>query len=140
MRLGARADTEPKIIVPAISTVGPSASGRVRRSRVLSALRPHPRPDATASFGSSEDEVLEDRIQILFIPGNPDAALAYLEPELAIRRNAGASSRRRLLLADWQANFPSTPRCSRPKPDPSAQRSQPPTPPPPCHEEEQDHA
>ncbi|MFI0412287.1 hypothetical protein [Actinomadura sp. 3N508] len=57
-----------------------------------------PRPDATLLFGLGEDELLDDDTAGLFIPGNLDAALAYLETELAIRKNTGAEQGRRLLL------------------------------------------
>ncbi|NVI86634.1 hypothetical protein [Actinomadura sp. BRA 177] len=57
-----------------------------------------PRADATALFGLAEDELLDDNTAGLFIPGNLDAALAYLETELAIRENTGVTGARRLLL------------------------------------------
>ncbi|QKG27396.1 hypothetical protein [Actinomadura verrucosospora] len=91
--------------VPALAFTG---SGAVDSARVLalSALDEHgdsslvviPRPDATRLFGLAEDELLDENAAGLFIPGNLDAALAYLETELAIRRNTGAAAARRLLL------------------------------------------
>lgn len=91
--------------VPALALAG---SGAVDSARVLalSALDEHgdsslvviPRPDAGRLFGLAEDELLDENAPGLFIPGNLDAALAYLETELAIRRSTGASAVRRLLL------------------------------------------
>ncbi|MEV5574581.1 hypothetical protein AB0L06_31490 [Spirillospora sp. NPDC052269] len=93
----------------AVPMLGLSGSGAAATVRVitLSALEECadtvlvviPRPDATALFGLTEDELLEDRIEPLFIPGNLDAALAYLETELSIRKDSGTTSGRRLLLA-----------------------------------------
>ncbi|MEV4675782.1 MULTISPECIES: hypothetical protein [Actinomadura] len=90
---------------PAIGLTGP---GAVSTARVLAlaALDEHgddslvviPRPDATILFGLAEDELLDDDTAGLFIPGNLDAALAYLETELAIRQNTGVTKARRLLL------------------------------------------
>jgi hypothetical protein len=91
--------------VPALAFAG---SGAVDSARVLalSALDEHgdsslvviPRPDAGRLFGLAEDELLDENAAGLFIPGNLDAALAYLETELAIRRDTGAPVARRLLL------------------------------------------
>lgn len=96
--------------VPAAGLTGP---GAVASARVLAltALDEHgdsslvviPRPDATVLFGLGEDELLDDDTAGLFIPGNLDAALAYLETELAIRENTGANGRRLLLVADCGA-------------------------------------
>jgi hypothetical protein len=62
-----------------------------------------PRQDVTAVFGLDEDALLDETIPELFIPGNLDAGLAYLETELAVRRDAGVShSRRLLLIADCE--------------------------------------
>ncbi|MFI0373528.1 hypothetical protein ACH35V_37200 [Actinomadura sp. 1N219] len=90
---------------PATGLTGP---GAVSTARVLAltALDEHsesslvvvPRPDATVLFGLGEDELLDDDTAGLFIPGNLDAALAYLETELAIRKNTGTEQGRRLLL------------------------------------------
>lgn len=63
-----------------------------------SALVVIPRDDATALFGLAEDELLDESTAQLFIPGNLDAALAYLETELAIRQGASSPGTRRLLL------------------------------------------
>ncbi|MFB4298370.1 hypothetical protein [Actinomadura sp. NTSP31] len=92
----------------AVPALGLAGAGAVDSARVLtlSALDEHgdsslvviPRPDATRLFGLAEDELLDDGAAGLFIPGNLDAALAYLETELAIRRNSGAAPDRRLLL------------------------------------------
>lgn len=90
---------------PATGLTGPGAVSTAR-IMALTALDEHsdsslvvvPRPDATVLFGLGEDELLDDDTAGLFIPGNLDAALAYLETELAIRRNSGATQGRRLLL------------------------------------------
>ena len=92
----------------ATSAMGLSGPGALSTARVfaLAGLDEHgadslvviPRPDATALFGLSEDELLDDDTDGLFIPGNLDAALAYLETELAIRRNTCVTQARRLLL------------------------------------------
>ncbi|CNF48388.1 Uncharacterised protein [Mycobacterium tuberculosis] len=92
----------------ATSAMGLSGAGALSTARVLAltGLDEHgadslvviPRPDATALFGLAEDELLDDDTDGLFIPGNLDAALAYLETELAIRRNTGVTQARRLLL------------------------------------------
>ncbi|MFB4312353.1 hypothetical protein [Actinomadura sp. GTD37] len=92
----------------AAPAAGLSGPGAVSTARVLAltALDEHgddsllvlPRPDATTLFGLAEDELLDDNTDGLFIPGNLDAALAYLETELAIRQNTGVTQGRRLLL------------------------------------------
>jgi hypothetical protein len=90
---------------PAMGLSGPGALSTAR-VLALTGLDEHgadslvviPRPDATALFGLAEDELLDDDTDGLFIPGNLDAALAYLETELAIRRNTGVTQARRLLL------------------------------------------
>ena len=90
---------------PATGLRGPGAAAAARRL-ALTALDDHgdsslvvlPRPDATVLFGLDEDELLDDDSAGLFIPGNLDAALAYLETELAIRTNTGVTNGRRLLL------------------------------------------
>ncbi|MFA1544497.1 hypothetical protein [Actinomadura monticuli] len=92
----------------AIPATGLSGPGAVSTARVLAltALDEHgdssllviPRPDATVLFGLAEDELLDDDTAGLFIPGNLDAALAYIETELAIRQNNGVTQARRLLL------------------------------------------
>ncbi|WP_147481712.1 hypothetical protein [Actinomadura harenae] len=92
--------------IPLLGLSGPGAPATAR-ILTLSALEECtdttlvviPRPDATALFGLTEDELLEDCIEPLFIPGNLDAALAYLETELAIRKGNGPTCGRRLLLA-----------------------------------------
>ncbi|MBE1535671.1 chromosomal replication initiator protein DnaA [Actinomadura algeriensis] len=90
-----------------IDAVGLAGPGALATSRVmaLAALGTHtpalvviPRPDATRMFGLDEDEFLDEDITELFIPGNLDAALAYLETELTIRQKAGKPSVPRLLL------------------------------------------
>jgi hypothetical protein len=91
--------------VPALALAG---SGAVDSARVLalsaldeygdSSLVVIPRPDAGRLFGLAEDDLLDENAPGLFIPGNLDAALAYLETELAIRRTTGAAAARRLLL------------------------------------------
>ncbi|TMR00684.1 hypothetical protein ETD83_16155 [Actinomadura soli] len=90
---------------PVAGLTGPGAVSAAR-TLALAALDEHsesslvvvPRPDATVLFGLGEDELLDDDTAGLFIPGNLDAALAYLETELAIRENTGAEQGRRLLL------------------------------------------
>jgi hypothetical protein len=92
----------------AISAAGLSGPGASCAARLLAltALDEHgddslvviPRSDAIGLFGLAEDELLDDDTAGLFIPGNLDAALAYLETELAIRKNTGATQARRLLL------------------------------------------
>lgn len=92
-------------VVPVLALSGAGAVAAARML-ALSALEEHgdtalviiPRPDATALFGLSEDELLDESAAGLFIPGNLDAALAYLETELAIRRNTASPRVRRLLL------------------------------------------
>ena len=91
--------------VPALGLTGPGAPAAARVLAVT-ALEVHgatslvviPRPDTTVLFGLAEDELLDDDSAALFIPGNLDAALAYLETELAIRENTGVTDARRLLL------------------------------------------
>ncbi|MEV3925022.1 hypothetical protein [Actinomadura coerulea] len=90
---------------PAAGLAGPGATSTAR-VLALTALDVHgddslvvvPRPDAIALFGLAEDELLDDNTAGLFIPGNLDAALAYLETELAIRKKGGVTEGRRLLL------------------------------------------
>ncbi|TDD85859.1 hypothetical protein [Actinomadura rubrisoli] len=90
---------------PAMGLSGPGAIATARML-ALAALNEHgdssivviPRPDATMLFGLGEDEMLDETAAGLFIPGNLDAALAYLETELAIRQNTGITDARRLLL------------------------------------------
>ncbi|MFD0687460.1 hypothetical protein [Actinomadura fibrosa] len=92
----------------ATSAMGLSGPGAVATARLLAlaALSEHgdtsllviPRSDATILFGLDEDELLDDAPAGLFIPGNLDAALAYLETELAIRKSTGVTQGRRLLL------------------------------------------
>lgn len=91
--------------VPLLGLSGPGAPATARVI-TLSALEECadttlvviPRSDATALFGLAEDELLDDRIKPLFISGNLDAALAYLETELAVRQDTGEIAGRRLLL------------------------------------------
>lgn len=91
--------------VAALAVSGPGA-GSAARLLAITALDDHgddslvviPRPDATVLFGLAEDELLDDDTAGLFIPGNLDAALAYLETELAIRQKTGVTQARRLLL------------------------------------------
>jgi hypothetical protein len=92
----------------AVAALGLAGEGAVDSARVLAvaALDEHgdsslvviPRPDAGRLFGLAEDELLDENAAGLFIPGNLDAALAYLETELAIRQSTGAAPSRRLLL------------------------------------------
>ncbi|MEU8804129.1 hypothetical protein [Spirillospora sp. NPDC048819] len=97
-------DLDP-FAAPALGLTGPGAVATAR-ILALSALDEHggkslvviPRPDTTSLFGLAEDELLDDDTAGLFIPGNLDAALAYLETELAIRENTGVTQARRLLL------------------------------------------
>ncbi|XVQ14378.1 hypothetical protein ACQP1W_18110 [Spirillospora sp. CA-255316] len=91
--------------VPVLGLTGAGASAAARVF-TLSALEEFgntalvviPRPDATALFGLAEDDLLDESGADLFIPGNLDAALAYMETELAIRRNTGVAGAPRLLL------------------------------------------
>ncbi|XRQ16125.1 hypothetical protein ACN3XK_36215 [Actinomadura welshii] len=90
---------------PILGFTGLGAAAAIRIMTVT-ALEEHgetslvviPRPDTAALFGLAEDELLDDDAAALFIPGNLDAALAYLETELAIRENTGVTQARRLLL------------------------------------------
>ncbi|WP_207936646.1 hypothetical protein, partial [Actinomadura sp. KC216] len=90
---------------PATGLTGPGAVSAARALALTaldeqseSSLVVVPRPDATVLFGLGEDELLDDDTAGLFIPGNLDAALAYLETELAIRKNTGVEQGRRLVL------------------------------------------
>ncbi|MGP4029104.1 hypothetical protein [Actinomadura sp. 3N407] len=90
---------------PAIGLTGPGAVATARTLALAaldeqggSSLVVIPRPDTTCLFGLAEDELLDDDTAGLFIPGNLDAALAYLETELAIRESTGVTQARRLLL------------------------------------------
>ncbi|TDC62161.1 hypothetical protein E1200_26695 [Actinomadura sp. GC306] len=104
VRVGYRPTLDP-FAAPVLALTG---SGAAPTARILAvaALDEHgenslvviPRPDATALFGLEEDELLDEDPAALFIPGNLDAALAYLETELAIRENTGVQQARRLLL------------------------------------------
>ncbi|MFI0453819.1 hypothetical protein [Actinomadura sp. 6N118] len=96
-----------------ISTLGFTGPGASDTARVLAlaALEEHaddallvlPRCAAMSLFGLSEDELLDESAAGLFIPGNLDAALAYLETELAIRQGGrNAPARRLLLVADCE--------------------------------------
>ncbi|MGW3774028.1 hypothetical protein [Actinomadura verrucosospora] len=90
---------------PPAGLTGPGATSTAR-VLALTALDVHgdnslvvvPRPDAITLFGLAEDELLDDDPAGLFIPGNLDAALAYLETELAVREKSGVTEGRRLLL------------------------------------------
>ncbi|GLZ08034.1 hypothetical protein Acsp03_55000 [Actinomadura sp. NBRC 104412] len=98
--------------LPVLGLTGPGAAASARVLTLIAleecgetTLVIIPRPDSTALFGLSEDELLDETGTALFIPGNLDSALAYLETELAIRRNTGGSQGRRLLLvADCGTN------------------------------------
>ncbi|WP_067476585.1 hypothetical protein [Actinomadura hibisca] len=91
--------------VPALALTGPGAADATR-VLALTALEEYgdtalvviPRPDAIALFGLTEDELLDETAEGLFIPGNLDAALAYMETELAVRRDGRGTQERRLLL------------------------------------------
>jgi hypothetical protein len=87
----------------ALSGAGAAATARVIALTALEdcgdgTLVVIPRPDAGALFGLAEDDLLDDTGAGLFIPGNLDAALAYMETELAVRRDTGGSRARRLFL------------------------------------------
>ncbi|RFS81196.1 hypothetical protein D0T12_32995 [Actinomadura spongiicola] len=90
---------------PSTGLTGPGAVASAR-ALALTALDEYgdsslvviPRADAITLFGLGEDELLDDDTAGLFISGNLDAALAYLETELAIRQNTGVTQGRRLLL------------------------------------------
>ncbi|MEU5883399.1 hypothetical protein [Spirillospora sp. NPDC047279] len=89
---------------PAIGLAGPGAADTARVLALAAleecqdALLVIPRPDAIALFGLSEDELLDENTDGIFIPGNLDAALAYLETELAVRQGSGNTRARRLLI------------------------------------------
>jgi len=97
---------------PAIGLTGPGAAdaARVMTLTALEEYAEHalvviPRADATAVFGLSDDELLDETTAGLFIPGNLDAALASIETELAVRRDAKSHDRqapRLLLVADCE--------------------------------------
>jgi len=103
-QLGYRPGLDP-FAAPVLGLTGPGAPAAARILTVT-ALDEHgddslvviPRPDTVILFGLAEDELLDDDTAALFIPGNLDAALAYLETELAIRENTGVTQGRRLLL------------------------------------------
>lgn len=103
-QLGHRPGLDP-FAAQVLGLTGPGAPAAARILTVT-ALDEHgddslvviPRPDTTILFGLAEDELLDDDTAALFIPGNLDAALAYLETELAIRENRGVTQARRLLL------------------------------------------
>ncbi|MCP2340963.1 hypothetical protein [Actinomadura rupiterrae] len=104
MRFTYRPAIDP-FAIPLLGLTGPGAptTARVFTLSALeecadTALVVIPRADATALFGLAEDELLDERIEHLFIPGKLDSALAYIETELAIRRNNGFTGGRRLLL------------------------------------------
>ncbi|MFC5753787.1 hypothetical protein [Actinomadura rugatobispora] len=91
--------------VPLLGLSGGGASATARVFTLIAleelgntALVVIPRPDATVLFGLAEDDLLDETGANLFIPGNLDAALAYMETELAIRRNTGTTGAPRLLL------------------------------------------
>lgn len=93
-----------------LALAGPGAVGAAR-VMALAALEDHrdtalvviPRPDATMLFGLTEDELLDENTAELFIPGNLDAALAYLETELVVRQgDPDPKARRLLLVADTE--------------------------------------
>jgi hypothetical protein len=93
------------LALPVLGLAGPGAAATARVLTLTaleecgdSTLVITPRPDATALFGLAEDELLDETDSGLFIPGNLDSALAYLETELAVRRSTGTSHHRRLLL------------------------------------------
>ncbi|WP_344588747.1 hypothetical protein [Actinomadura vinacea] len=86
-----------------LAGAGASATARVVTLSALEDLGGNtlvviPRPDATALFGLAEDDLLDETGAGLFIPGNLDAALAFMETELAVRRSTGAAQTPRLLL------------------------------------------
>ncbi|MFV2175421.1 hypothetical protein ACFHW2_27305 [Actinomadura sp. LOL_016] len=90
--------------IDAVGLAGPGALATVRVMALAALGTPTPslvvipRPDATRMFGVDDDEFLDEDISELFVPGNLDAALAYLETELAIRQNDGKAPIPRLLL------------------------------------------
>ncbi|MGI5169168.1 hypothetical protein ACQEU3_32945 [Spirillospora sp. CA-253888] len=91
--------------VPALGLTGPGAADATRVIALAAleecgdtALVVIPRPDAIALFGLTEDELLDETAEGLFIPGNLDAALAYMETEFAVRRDGRGTQERCLLL------------------------------------------
>jgi hypothetical protein len=105
---GARFTYRPALdpfALPVFGLAGPGAAATARMLTLIaleecgdSTLVITPRPDATALFGLAEDEFLDETDCGLFLPGNLDSALAYLETELAVRHGKGGSQERRLLL------------------------------------------
>ncbi|MFI6522108.1 hypothetical protein ACIBF1_41630 [Spirillospora sp. NPDC050679] len=104
----ARFTYRPAVDPFAVPTLGLTGPGAADATRVIAlaaleecgdtALVVIPRPDAIALFGLTEDELLDETAEGLFIPGNLDAALAYMETEFAVRRDGRGTQERRLLL------------------------------------------
>ncbi|MFC9977680.1 hypothetical protein ACFVH6_42940 [Spirillospora sp. NPDC127200] len=104
----ARFTYRPAVDPFAVATLGLAGPGAADATRVIAlaaleecgdtALVVIPRPDAIALFGLTEDELLDETAEGLFIPGNLDAALAYIETEFAVRRDGRGTQERRLLL------------------------------------------
>jgi hypothetical protein len=105
---GARFTYRPALdpfALPVFGLAGPGAAATARMLTLIAleecgddTLVITPRTDATALFGLAEDEFLDETDGGLFIPGNLDSALAYLETELAVRQSRKGSQERRLLL------------------------------------------
>ncbi|HEX2312855.1 MAG TPA: hypothetical protein VHJ17_03930 [Thermomonospora sp.] len=100
--------------MPVLALEGPGVRGAAR-ALTLAALETAgddclvvlPRADAMVLFGLDEDEVLDESLRRLFLPGTLDAALAYLETELSIRESSPAVDAPRLLLvADCEKEAP----------------------------------
>lgn len=96
---------------PPLGLTGPGAVDTARFAALTALETPGdsvlvviPRSDATLLFGLGDDELLDDSMDRLFIPGSLDAALAYLETELTVRRETvpDASAPRLLLVADCE--------------------------------------
>ncbi len=97
--------------VPVLALSGQGVTGAVRMITLATLERASepvlvvlPRADATVLFGLAEDELLDEPLDRLFLPGTLDAALAYLETELSIRDNSAPTGRepRLLLVADCE--------------------------------------
>ncbi|WP_147312164.1 hypothetical protein [Thermomonospora umbrina] len=108
-------DVPDPFAVPVLALDGQGGTG-VARSLVLSALETAdetclvvlPCADAMALFGLDEDDLLDESLERLFLPGTLDAALAFLETELSIRDGSAAigTEPRLLLVADCERQGP----------------------------------
>ncbi|TNY37132.1 hypothetical protein [Thermomonospora catenispora] len=97
--------------VPVLALTGQGVAAAVRMITLATVERAEepllvvlPRPDAAVLFGLAEDELLDEPLDRLFLPGTLDAALAYLETELTIRDGSASTGRepRLLLVAECE--------------------------------------